>query len=103
MAKSLKIQQAIALTVALMLAAPLGAFAADGKKHYSNGLKFEENRQWDKARSAPACNPSRNRAAGRKEWRDNRTRDEWNRPSQSSSGPRGHISSSLGPSCRLYS
>jgi len=49
MAKSLKIQQAIALTVALMLAAPLGAFAADGKKHYNNGLKFEENRQWDKA------------------------------------------------------
>jgi general secretion pathway protein D len=49
MAKSLKMQQAIALTVALMLAAPLGAFAADGKKHYSNGLKFEENRQWDKA------------------------------------------------------
>src|SRR3977135_3143431 len=49
MAKSLKLQQAIALTVALMLAAPLGAFAADGKKHFNNGLKFEENRQWDKA------------------------------------------------------
>lgn len=49
MAKALKIQQAIALTVALMLAAPLGAFAADGKKHFNNGLKFEENRQWDKA------------------------------------------------------
>ena len=49
MAKSLKIHQAIALTVALMLAAPLGAFAADGKKHFNNGLKFEENRQWDKA------------------------------------------------------
>ena len=49
MAKSLKIQQAIALSVALMLAAPLGAFAADGKKHFNNGLKFEENRQWDKA------------------------------------------------------
>lgn len=49
MAKSLKFRQAIALTVALMLAAPLGAFAADGKKHFNNGLKFEENRQWDKA------------------------------------------------------
>ena len=49
MAKTLKVQQAIALTVALMLAAPLGAFAADGKKHFNNGLKFEENRQWDKA------------------------------------------------------
>jgi general secretion pathway protein D len=49
MAKSLKIQQAIALTVVLMLAAPLGAFAADGKKHFNSGLKFEENRQWDKA------------------------------------------------------
>ena len=49
MAKALKVQQAIALTVALMLAAPLGAFAADGKKHFNSGLKFEENRQWDKA------------------------------------------------------
>lgn len=49
MAKSLRVKQAIALTVVLMLAAPLGAFAADGKKHFNSGLKFEENRQWDKA------------------------------------------------------
>ena len=49
MAKTLKMRQVIALTVTLMMAAPLGVFASDGKKHFSNGLKFEENRQWDKA------------------------------------------------------
>jgi general secretion pathway protein D len=49
MAKALKMRQVIALAVTLMLAAPLGAFAADGKKHFNSGLKFEENRQWDKA------------------------------------------------------
>lgn len=49
MAKILRIQQVIALAVALALAAPIAAFAADGKKHFKEGLKFEENRQWDKA------------------------------------------------------
>lgn len=49
MAKILRIQQVIALAVALMLAAPIAAFAADGKKHFKEGLKYEENRQWDKA------------------------------------------------------
>jgi general secretion pathway protein D len=49
MAKIFGMKQAIALTVALMLAAPIAAFAADGKKHFSAGLKYEENRQWDKA------------------------------------------------------
>lgn len=49
MAKTLKLQQAIALAVALTLGVPLAAFAADGKKHFKEGLKYEENRQWDKA------------------------------------------------------
>ena len=49
MAKTLRIQQMIALAVALTLAAPIAAFAADGKKHFKEGLKYEENRQWDKA------------------------------------------------------
>lgn len=49
MAKIPRIQQAIALAVTLMLAAPIAAFAADGKKHFKEGLKYEENRQWDKA------------------------------------------------------
>jgi general secretion pathway protein D len=49
MAKALKMRQVIALVVTLMLAAPLGVFATDGKKHFNSGLKYEENRQWDKA------------------------------------------------------
>lgn len=50
MAKSmLKIQQAIALTLALMLTVPIAALASDGKKHFKQGMQFEENRQWDKA------------------------------------------------------
>ena len=49
MAKILRIQQAMALALALALALPLVAFAADGKKHFKEGLKYEENRQWDKA------------------------------------------------------
>lgn len=49
MARTLKIQQMIALALALTLAAPIAAFAADGKKHFKEGLKYEDNRQWDKA------------------------------------------------------
>jgi len=49
MAKSLRIHQVLALAVALTLAAPIAGFAADGKKHFKDGLKYEENRQWDKA------------------------------------------------------
>jgi general secretion pathway protein D len=50
MAKSmLKIQQVIALTLALMLTVPVAALASDGKKHFKQGMQFEENRQWDKA------------------------------------------------------
>jgi general secretion pathway protein D len=49
MAKILRLQQVMALAVALTLAAPIAAFAADGKKHFNEGIKYEENRQWDKA------------------------------------------------------
>ena len=49
MGKRLRIQQVIALAVALTLAAPIAAFAADGKKHFREGMKYEENRQWDQA------------------------------------------------------
>jgi general secretion pathway protein D len=49
MAKTLRIQQVLALAMAIALAAPIAAFAADGKKHFRDGLKFEENRQWDQA------------------------------------------------------
>ena len=45
----LKIQQAIALALMLILAAPVASLAADGKKHFKEGLKYEENLQWDKA------------------------------------------------------
>jgi len=50
MAKSmLRIQQAIALALALMLMVPIAALASDGKKHFKQGMQFEDNRQWDKA------------------------------------------------------
>jgi general secretion pathway protein D len=49
MAKKMRVQQSIALALALFLCAPVVAFAADGKKHFKEGLKYEENHQWDKA------------------------------------------------------
>jgi general secretion pathway protein D len=49
MAKKVRVQQSIALSLALFLCAPVVAFGADGKKHFKEGLKYEENRQWDKA------------------------------------------------------
>src|ERR1044072_398149 len=45
----LKIRQVVALALMLMLIAPVAALAADGKKHFKQGLKYEENQQWDKA------------------------------------------------------
>src|ERR1051325_9589243 len=49
MGKSSKsIQRAIVLTLVFLLAAPVISFA-DHKKHFKEGLKYEENRQWDKA------------------------------------------------------
>ncbi|HWN99064.1 MAG TPA: secretin N-terminal domain-containing protein [Blastocatellia bacterium] len=44
-----RVQQSIALALALFLCAPAAGFAADGKKHFREGLRYEENRQWDKA------------------------------------------------------
>src|SRR5262249_15628986 len=41
--------RAIALAVAITLAAPIASLAADGKKYFNEGMKFEVNRQWDKA------------------------------------------------------
>src|SRR5262249_30076456 len=41
--------RAIALAVAITLAAPVASLAADGKKYFNEGMKFEANRQWDKA------------------------------------------------------
>lgn len=50
MAKSmLKIQQAIALALVLILGAPIASLANDGKKHFKEGMKYEDNLQWDKA------------------------------------------------------
>jgi len=40
--------KAIALALALTLAAPIAGLA-DGKKHFKDGMKYEVNRQWDKA------------------------------------------------------
>ncbi len=47
--KLFKIQQAIALAIVLAMIAPVGVLAKDGKKHFKEGMKYEENRQWDKA------------------------------------------------------
>jgi general secretion pathway protein D len=50
MAKSmLKIQQVVALALVLLLTVPVATLASDGKKHFKQGMQFEENRQWDKA------------------------------------------------------
>ncbi|MFY9574147.1 MAG: secretin N-terminal domain-containing protein [Blastocatellia bacterium] len=49
MTRIVRIQRVMALALALSLALPIAAFAADGKKHFKEGLKYEENRQWDKA------------------------------------------------------
>ncbi|HSO73704.1 MAG TPA: hypothetical protein VLU47_02615, partial [Blastocatellia bacterium] len=46
--RMLNVQRSIALALALVLCAPV-AGSADGKKHFREGLKYEENRQWDKA------------------------------------------------------
>lgn len=45
----LKIRQVMALALVLMLVAPVATLAGDGKKHFKQGLKYEENQQWDKA------------------------------------------------------
>src|SRR3989442_9651071 len=52
MTKTRTIRQEIAMGMALTLAAPFVVFASDGKNHLKEGLKYEENRQWDKAAQA---------------------------------------------------
>lgn len=47
--RMLKIQQAIALGLVLLLSVPLVALASDDKKHYKQGMQYENNQQWDKA------------------------------------------------------
>jgi len=44
-----QIKRAVAIGLVLTLMLPALAMAGDGKKYYKAGLKFEENRQWDKA------------------------------------------------------
>src|SRR5215467_13720153 len=44
----IKIRKALALALALALMTPVAIYAND-KKHFKDGLKYEENRQWDKA------------------------------------------------------
>lgn len=46
--KLLKVNQAIALALVLAMVAPVAVFA-DAKKQFKEGLKYEENKQWDKA------------------------------------------------------
>lgn len=45
----MEIRRALALLLALAMIAPVAVLAADGKKHFKEGLRYEENRQWDKA------------------------------------------------------
>jgi general secretion pathway protein D len=48
--ESVRMRQVLALLLAVAITAvvPVAAFA-DGKKHFKEGMKFEENMQWDKA------------------------------------------------------
>ncbi|HKS43065.1 MAG TPA: hypothetical protein VJX74_20800, partial [Blastocatellia bacterium] len=45
----LKIRQVVALALMMMMIMPVATLAADGKKHFKQGMKYEENQQWDKA------------------------------------------------------
>jgi general secretion pathway protein D len=47
--RRVRLHQALALAIALALAVPVVALANDGRKHFKEGLKYEANRQWDKA------------------------------------------------------
>lgn len=37
------------LALALVASLPAASYARDGKKHFKNGVKYEQNKQWDKA------------------------------------------------------
>src|ERR1051325_8258544 len=50
MAKNrLMIRRATAFMLVFFLTVPMAAFASDGQKHFKDGLKYDENSQWDKA------------------------------------------------------
>jgi general secretion pathway protein D len=49
MKKMYRFRPALALSIVLLIAMPSAIFAADGKKHFKQGLKYEVNKQWDKA------------------------------------------------------
>src|SRR5262249_5267771 len=49
MKKSYRVRPALAVALVLLIATPSVIFAADGKKHFKQGLKYEVNKQWDKA------------------------------------------------------
>src|SRR5215467_1368986 len=49
MKKMYRFRPAVAITIVLLIAMPTAIFAADGKKHFKQGLKYEVNKQWDKA------------------------------------------------------
>jgi general secretion pathway protein D len=49
MKKIYRLRPALAVAIVLLIALPSVIFAADGKKHFKQGLKYEVNKQWDKA------------------------------------------------------
>src|SRR5262249_20803093 len=49
MNKSYRVRPALAAALVLLIAMPSAMLAADGKKHFKQGLKYEVNKQWDKA------------------------------------------------------
>src|SRR5215467_6842983 len=49
MKKMYRFRPAVAITIVLLIAMPTAILAADGKKHFKQGLKYEVNKQWDKA------------------------------------------------------
>lgn len=69
MSQTMKLKKALASVLALSIAMtlPMSAFAADGKKHFKEGMKYEQNKQWDKAAEhyalAVAESPSNNEYA----------------------------------------
>jgi len=49
MKMSYRMRPALAVALVMLIAMPAVMFAADGKKHFKQGLKYEVNKQWDKA------------------------------------------------------
>src|SRR5262245_40683744 len=51
MSKAMQLKRVLALLTALSIGmtVPISAFASDGKKHFKEGMKYELNKQWDKA------------------------------------------------------